>query len=103
MTKLSVDIVIPPPLQTLPSDQIQTSSFTPATDPNHINTLDTLGSTSGIHHSPTKSNRVECVKPATLVKYQEILSEAQQYENRYKTIDPSRKKQLASRIKDYYE
>ena len=101
VSKISVDIVIPPPSQTLPSDQTQTSSFTSATESNHINTLNALESTSGIHQSPTKSNRVECVKPATLVKYQKTLSETEQYERQYKTINDSRKKQLTSRIRDF--
>lgn len=40
------------------------------------------------------------IRPDTLRNYQMLLSEAEQYERRYKTVDPARKKQLASRLKE---
>jgi hypothetical protein len=68
--------VLPPPssAQPLPSGKAHTSSVAPATNPNDI-------------------------KPETLSRYEKLLSEAQQYEKRYTTIDLPRKKQLASLIK----
>jgi hypothetical protein len=40
------------------------------------------------------------IRPDTLQDYQKLLLEAEQYEKRYKTVDPQRKKQLSARIKD---
>jgi hypothetical protein len=67
--------VNPPPSQPPPPGKAHTSSSLPATNPDHI-------------------------RPDTLDIYQKKLSDAQQYEQRYITIDLPRKKQLASRIKD---
>ena len=67
--------VNPPPSQPQAPGKNHTSSSLPATNSDHI-------------------------RPDTLARYQRTLSEAQQYEQRYTTIDLPRKKQLASRIKD---
>ncbi len=73
---LQPSTVVPsPPQSSLPGNS-QPFSLAPVTDPDHI-------------------------KPETLDAYQKLLLEAQQYENRYKTIDLPRKKQLASCIKVY--
>jgi hypothetical protein len=63
-----------PPVVPPPSGKSQpSSSLSPVTDPDHI-------------------------RPDTLVEYEKLLFEAQQYEDRYKTIDHSRKTQLARPI-----
>ncbi|CAF0823731.1 unnamed protein product [Rotaria sordida] len=53
------------------------------------------------HPQPTLSvEDIGEIKPETLVEYRKLSFEAQQYEKRYSIIDLSRKKQLASCIKD---
>ncbi len=65
--------VVPTPSQPPPAASLPSSSLSPVTDPDHI-------------------------RPDTLVDYEKLLFEAQQYEDRYKTIDPSRKTQLGRPI-----